>query len=190
MTNEIKYYESGTNVNCDCKEKSCGCGTQTCECENQGTHDSVNGQAQQWNSDINAEELQEIYHDAVLGKISVEILRPLSQDRTFKNLLTKQYDGYAKISRKMENYAQTCNVELKDPTSFAKGMMYCTTMMNTVKDKSNSKLAEIMIQGINMGIISLTKISNKLENEGKTNDLVNEMSDLLQEYLSQTKEFL
>ena len=90
----------------------------------------------------------------------------------------------------MENFAKSCNVDLKDPTSFSKGMMYCTTMMNTVKDKSNSKLAEIMIQGINMGIISLTKISNKLALEGKSNDLVNEMSDLLQSYLTQTKEFL
>lgn len=170
-------------TSCCCEERPvCGCEKEqgTCECREQAR----NGDG------INGEELQEIYHDAMLGKISVEILRPISKDRSFREMLTKQYIGYDNIAKKMEDYAETTGVELKDPTGFARGMMYCTTMMNTVKDKSNSKLAEIMIQGINMGIISLTKISNKLNNEGKSNEYVEEMSDLLQEYLVQTKAFL
>lgn len=178
MTDEIKSYD----VETDCTTKSdvnLGCGE--CECGKK---------AERCDSDINEEELQEIYRNAVLGKTSVEIIRPMSKDRGFRDLLTKQYSGYDNISKKMEDYAVSIGVELKDPTGFAKGMMYCTTMVNTVKDRTSSKLAEIMIQGINMGIISLTKISNRLEGEGKSNEFVDEMSDLLQEYLAQTKAYL
>ncbi len=190
MTDETKYYDSGVDVKEKTEQWSCGCGIP-CGCDSRTeSRYGVNHGETPFGSEISEEELQEIYHDAMLGKVSVEILRPLSQDRAYKDLLTKQYDGYDKISRKAEDCAVKCGIELKDPTGFSRGMMYCTTMMNTMKDKSSSKLAEIMIQGINMGIISLTKIGNKLRCEGKNNELVNEMSDLLEDYLEQNKQFL
>ncbi len=172
------------------KEKICACDCD-CQCEQQKEEVKAKKRSDcRCSCEIDEEELQEIYHNATLGKVSIEIVRPMSKDRTFRDMLSRQYDGYDSISKRMEEYAALRGVALKDPTGFARGMMYCTTMVNTMTDKSSSKLSEILIQGINMGIISLTKISNKLGNERKSNEFVDAMSDLLQEYLSETKAFL
>ena len=139
---------------------------------------------------INKEELQEIYKNAVLGMESVDILRPLSNDRGFRNLLLKQYRRYAAIAKEMELYAAEKGDNLNDPSLFAKGMMHFTTMINTLKDKSNSKLAEIMVQGINMGIISIMKIVNRLSDEGRSNQYADKMLAVMQENLNEMKLFL
>lgn len=139
---------------------------------------------------INKEELQEIYKNAVLGMESVDILRPLSSDRGFRNLLLKQYRRYASVAKEMEMYAAERGDDLNDPSMFAKGMMHFTTMINTLTDKSNSKLAEIMVQGINMGIISIMKIINRLSDEGKSNEYADKMLVVLQDNLNEMKLFL
>lgn len=140
--------------------------------------------------EINIAEMQEIYRCATVGKESVDIVRPMSADRGFRNLLLKQYKGYAAIAKEMELYAAEYSVELSNPSVFAKGMMYFTTIVNTIKDKSNGKLAEIMIQGINMGIISMTKVINRLSDEGRTNVYADRMLSLMQENLEEMKLFL
>ena len=68
--------------------------------------------------------------------------------------------------------------------------MHFTTAINTLKDKSNSKLAEIMVQGINMGIISIMKIINRLSDEGRSNQYADKMLAVLQENLNEMKLFL
>ncbi|MBR1748017.1 MAG: hypothetical protein IJ735_07425 [Clostridia bacterium] len=135
-------------------------------------------------------ELQEVYKNAILGMQSVEDLRPLSTDRGFRNLLLKQYGRYAAVAKDVEIYAADRGIELDDPSLFAKGMMKMTTMFNTIKDKSNSKLAEIMVQGINMGIISVTKVINRLSDEHRTNEYADRMLNLMQQNLNEMKLFL
>lgn len=139
---------------------------------------------------INKEELQEIYKNAILGMESVDILRPISNDRGFRNLLLKQYRRYASIAKEMELYAAEKGDNLNDPSLFAKGMMHVTTAINTLKDKSNSKLAEIMVQGINMGIISIMKIINRLSDEERSNKYADKMLAVMQENLNEMKLFL
>lgn len=137
-----------------------------------------------------AAELREIYRNAAVGKESIKILRKMSEDRGFRNLLLKQYDAYAEIAGEMEAYAAENGVELSSPSAFAKGMMYLTAKMNALGDKSSSKLAEIMIQGINMGIVSLTKIVNKLSDEGRSNKFAEDMLNLVRGNLEDMKLFL
>ena len=69
-------------------------------------------------------------------------------------------------------------------------MIYMTTAINTIKDKSDSKLSEIMMQGINMGIISLTKLNNKLSEENRSCHLADSLLSLLMKNLEEMKLFL
>lgn len=134
--------------------------------------------------------MQEIYKNAKLGMSSIEILRPFSDDRGFRNLLMRQYSEYNALAKEMEIYCTNHNIELKGNNMFNKIMMFITTSLNTLKDKSNSKLSEIMIQGINMGIISTTKVQNTLSDTNAHNQFADKMMLLLQQNLEDLKLFL
>ncbi len=135
-------------------------------------------------------DLQEVYHNAILGKYAVENLRPLSSDRGFRNLLLKQYKGYSAIVKEMETYADKFNIELRKVNALVRGRMYFGTLVSTIGNRSNSKLAEIMIQGLNMGIISITKILNKKSNEDPSTNFASVMLEVLQGNLEEMKLFL
>jgi hypothetical protein len=134
--------------------------------------------------------MQEVYKNAKLGMSSIEILRPFSDDKGFRNLLMRQYTEYNALAKEMEIYCTNHNIELKPNNVFNKIMMFITTAMNTMKDKSNSKLSEIMIQGINMGIISITKVQNTLSDTNAHNQFADKMMMILQQNLEDLKLFL
>ena len=80
--------------------------------------------------------------------------------------------------------------DLKELSPMAKGMMHLSATFNALTDKSSSKLASIMLQGINMGVISITKIVNKLHKEGERCPLAEDMLDLLERNAVEMRKFL
>ena len=188
--------KNASNVTgCGCRAQSRQTEERTCECEENGVFEGKEDLLNKYGrSDllekVTEEELQEIYRNACLGKESVEILRPLSEDRRFRNLLLHQYKEYAKITKEIEIFAGENGIDIKGSSFFARSMMYMTTNINTLSDRSNSKLSEIMIQGINMGIISTTKVVNKLHDDGRECPLASELLKLLDKNLAEMKVFL
>ncbi|HOO22592.1 MAG TPA: hypothetical protein PKY53_02800 [Clostridia bacterium] len=134
--------------------------------------------------------MQEIYRIAKVGMSSIEILRPFSEDRGFRNLLMRQYSEYNALAKEIEIYCATHNIEIKPNSVFSKAMMFISTAMNTLTDKSNSKLSEIMIQGINMGIISITRVQNSLSDMNAHNHFADRIMVLLTQNLEDLKLFL
>ena len=139
---------------------------------------------------IGEKEIQEIYHNACLYKDSVELIRPLSKNRRFRNLLLRQHKEYSELIKEVENQAKLRNVELKNTGVFATMMMHVTTFVNTLNDKSASKLSQIMLQGINMGVISVTKLVNRLEENDKNCSYARRLLDLLNKSSEEMKLFL
>ena len=135
-------------------------------------------------------DLQEVYKNAFTGKESVEILRSFSANKGFRNILIRQYKEYSSLAKEIELCANQLGVDLKKTSFFARSMMYITTAMNTIKDKSDSKLSEIYIQGINMGIIAMVRLTNKLSEENKTLPYAQSLLTLLQKDLEEMKLFL
>lgn len=164
--NENKNNQCGNaNCNCDVKEK--------CEekvlCE---------------------EEVREIYRNLMAGKDSVETLRPMSEDSAFREVLLRQDQAYSEFCSRVECYANDHDYKLKDLSVFAKSMMHMSASFNALTDKSSSKLASIMLQGINMGVISITKIVNKLHDDGCSCPLAEDMLEMLKHNAEEMKNFL
>ena len=77
-----------------------------------------------------------------------------------KENLSTQYSEYGKIADRVNTEFEKYG-EVPDESPFGTKMMsYIGTELNTIKDKSNSHIAEIMIQGGNMGIIECQKLLN------------------------------
>lgn len=163
---------------------------QTCSCTEKREQILKEAEASCGRSDISEADLQEVYKNACTGKESVEILKSFSSNKGFRNLLIRQYKEYSSIAKEIELYANQLGYSLEKTSVFAKGMMYMTTAINTIKDKSDSKLSEIMMQGINMGIISLTKLNNKLSEENRSCHLADSLLSLLMKNLEEMKLFL
>lgn len=136
------------------------------------------------------EEVREIYRNLMAGKDSVETLRPMSEDSAFREVLLRQDQAYSEFCSRVESYASDHDYKLKDLSVFAKGMMHMSASINALTDKSPSKLASIMLQGINMGVISITKIVNKLHDDGCGCPLAEDMLKMLKHNAEEMKRFL
>ena len=136
------------------------------------------------------EEVREIYRNLTAGKDSVETLRPMSADSAFREVLLRQDKDYSDLCARVEGYAAENGYDLKELSPMAKGMMHISASLNALTDKSSSKLASIMLQGIDMGVISITKIVNKLHKEGASCPLAEEMLDMLERNALEMRKFL
>ena len=163
--------EFKNNVNCGCCDE---CDAQNEQCE----------------KILCEEEVREIYRNLVAGKDSVETLRPMSEDSAFREVLLEEDKAYSEFCNRVECYAKRQGYQVKDLSLFAKGMMHMSATLNALTDKSASKLAEIMLQGINMGVISITRIVNKLHEEGCRASLAEDMLDMLKHNAEEMKTFL
>ena len=84
--------------------------------------------------------------------------------------------GYYKIiAEKIEKvYPKYNNDKPHETNIMNKAMTWYGIEMKTLTDHSNSKIAELLLQGTNMGIIEGRKILNKKEINDEVNKIVSE----------------
>lgn len=111
----------------------------------------------------NKDILDEVNKGAVMGMDAIRDILPKVQDKDFKKVLEGEYEKYEVISERINEIYDDYSIKDDEPreTSAANKMM--TKMMvdmKTIKDTSTSKLAELLMQGTNMGIIEGKKLLN------------------------------
>ncbi len=62
--------------------------------------------------------------------------------------------------------------------------------MKSLMDNSSSKIAELLLQGTNMGIIEGRKLLNHKEIDGKVHKLIQEYVDMKEDSVEKLKQFL
>ncbi|MFW5779877.1 MAG: hypothetical protein ACOCWI_00285 [Bacillota bacterium] len=140
---------------------------------------------------VELELLQETYKVATMGMQSVEVIKPMVKEKALKNLLFKQFNSYKSLAKEIELKAIHNGFDLKPANIINKAMMYGNMLINTINDRSASKLAEMMIQGINMGIISITKVTNNIDSELNIDmSLTNKLMGMLNNNLENLKVYL
>ena len=108
-----------------------------------------------------------------------------------KENLTFQYSEYGKIVDRVitefEKYG-----EIPDETPVMDKMMGWTGVnLNTIADKSNSHIAEMMIQGGDMGIIECQKLLNHNPNaDQEVKNILNDFTTMQKNNIEQMKKFL
>lgn len=120
---------------------------------------------------INA--LDEIHKGACMGMDALHFILEKVEDNKLKKILEKQYDDYRDIKKIIEEVYPQYDEDNPHKTSpMNKVMTWYGIEMKTFMDTSNSKIAELLLQGINMGIIEGKKILNKKEIDKKVHDIV------------------
>lgn len=108
--------------------------------------------------------LKEIHKGAKMGMDSISFVAEKVGDENFKDNLMYQYHLYCNIVDDVNNLYQDYG-EIPDDNSLKDTVMAWTGIqMNTITNKSNSHLADMLIQGTTMGIIEGRKLLNQHPN--------------------------
>jgi len=116
---------------------------------------------------INTELLNYIHQNAQMGKSTISRLAEMTDDIDFRKTLENQIVEYQDIYNQAEEKLKKENKEPKGLDPSRKIESYMMLKLSTLADKSTSHLAEMMIQGSNMGIIDITKNLKKYNEADK-----------------------
>lgn len=129
----------------------------------------------------NVDVLDEVNKGTTMGKDAIEYVSEKVGDPKFRDVLNIEYDKYSDIEKRIDNiYAKYANKEPHETSKMTKMMTWYGIQMNTMSDKSNSKISELLMQGTNMGIIE----GRRLLNQNQNGEIDDEVKQLLNDYVS------
>lgn len=135
--------------------------------------------------------LNQINQGIKMGMDSISNVSEKVQDSRLKDELLFQYDKYNEILNEVNDELTNYDDFPKDLNPMQKAMGWMGVEMNTLTDKSNSKIAELMIQGTNMGIIEGVKLLNHNPDTNQSiKNILNKFIDFQQNNVEQLKKYL
>ena len=121
--------------------------------------------------------LNEINKGIKMGMDSINHVSDKVEDNEFKDLLLHEYDRYNSILNRVNSELKNYDDLPKEIPPMQKVMGYMDIEVSTMTDRSNSKIAEMMLKGTNMGIIEGIKLKNR--NPDMDNTIKNILDDFI-----------
>jgi len=134
--------------------------------------------------------LDELNKGACMGMDAIDFIIDKVEDKEFQEILKEQYNKYEEISKKIHQLYPDCKKEPHETNAMNKVMTWYGIEMKTMTDHSNSKIAELLLQGTNMGIIEGRKLLNHKEIDKDVNSLIDEYVKMQEEAVEKLKKFL
>ncbi len=96
-----------------------------------------------------------------MGISSLDDVIPLVQSESLSQLLSRCKEQHEKLETEMEEALHRFSDEGKNPNPIAKGMSTMKTNLKMAMDKSDQTIADLMTDGCNMGVKSLSRYLNQ-----------------------------
>ncbi|MBQ1263671.1 MAG: hypothetical protein IIX89_05230 [Oscillospiraceae bacterium] len=126
-----------------------------------------------------------------MGVASIEDVIDDVKGEDFKKMLEKSIGHHQKLQDEIQILLSEYHDDGKNPNPIAKGMSYVKTNLKMAVDPSDSTIADLMTDGCNMGIKSLTKYLNEYEAaDKKSKDLAKKVIGLEESLAQDMKEYL
>ncbi len=126
-----------------------------------------------------------------MGVASIEDVIDDVKNEDFKKMLEKSHGHHQKLQDEIQVLLDKYHDDGKEPNPIAKGMSYVKTNLKLAVDPSDSTIADLMTDGCNMGIKSLTKYLNEYEAADETSKKLAKKVIGVEESLAQDmKEYL
>lgn len=143
------------------------------------------------NEEKNVNVLDELNKGCCMGMDAMEFIMEKVTEKDFKSLLEKQYADYKKIHDKInELYPEYSSKEPHETSKANKVMTWYSIQMKTITDSTTSKLAELLLQGTNMGIIEGRKLLNHKDTDKDVEKLIDEYVKMQEVCVEKLKKFL
>jgi hypothetical protein len=116
--------------------------------------------------------LGEIYKSTKMGADSIINLLPHIKNDALRSVVTLQLDGYEKYAARAAAALRERGREPREENLFTRVSARMGMAINTMIDSSTGHVAELMVEGSNMGITDMTKLLNEHEPRGTCPDAV------------------
>jgi len=135
--------------------------------------------------------LDELSKGASMGRDAIHFVLDKVEDDALKKELEREYQKYKEISERIGKlYPEYSDKEPHETNAMNKVMTWYGIEMKTMMDKSTSNIAELLMQGVNMGIIEGRKLLNHKNTDEEVNKIIQEYVDMQEEAVEQLKQFL
>ena len=135
--------------------------------------------------------LREIQKNANTGLLAIDAIMTNVKDRSMTKVLSRQSKMYSDFYEKATNQLSKDDERYYIQKDSKKIMMRAGIVMRTMMDHSNSHVAELMIQGTNMGLTDLCKSLNHNKNASKNiYDLAKDMMDMEEKCITTLRDYL
>jgi len=122
--------------------------------------------------------LDEVNKGATMGMDAIEIVMDKVKDNDFRHVLDVEFEKYKDISNRVnELYDNYTDKEPHETNAMNKMMTWYGVQIRTIADNTTSKLAELLMQGTNMGIIEGRRLLNA--NDDAEHDVKNILNDFV-----------
>ena len=135
--------------------------------------------------------LDELNKGACMGVDAIHFIMDKVQDEDLKEELKTQYNKYKEITDKIcELYPEYSEKEPHETSTMNKVMTWYGIEMKTMMDDTTSKLAELLMQGTNMGIIEGRRLLNNNECDPEVREILEEYVEMQEAAVENLKKFL
>ena len=142
-------------------------------------------------SEENINALDEIHKGAFMGMDALNLILEKVDDSKLKSILNEQLDDYKKIAKEIEDvYPKYDDDEPHKTSTMNKIMTWYGIEMKTFMDNSDSKIAELLLQGVNMGIIEGKRILNNKIIDKRVYDIIYKYVEIQEKHVEILKEYL
>lgn len=143
------------------------------------------------NMSENINALDEIHKGACMGCDAISFVLDKVENNEFKNELESEFNFYKSIETKIDKiYSKYDDGEPHETGIMNKAMTWSGIEMKTMNDHSNSKIAELLLQGVNMGIIEGRRILNKKKINNEVSKIVSEYVETQEKFMETLKNYL
>ncbi len=126
-----------------------------------------------------------------MGMDSISTVSEKVSEPNFKDNLSFQYTQYGDILDSVNEIYKKYGEIPKDDNPMTEVMAWTGIQMNTITDKSNSHIADMLIQGTTMGIIEGRKLLNQNPNvDQEVKQVLNTFVEMQENNVEKLKTFL
>ncbi len=136
---------------------------------------------------------REFYKNVTMGTDSYLHMLPHVGDSRIQTDMTAALCYYEKLTGKIKDILQDADLEPKEGSMMAKMSARAGIAMNTMMDKSDSHIAEMLIEGCTMSVTTATKLCNHYEDKPDCAELCRlcrEWSKFEEEHIERLKKYL
>lgn len=135
--------------------------------------------------------IKEINLNSKVGMEGIDYCMDKTESVPFKAVLKKQKKEYENIYDRTSNLLLSYGEKEQEVPPMQKAMSWIGVQMNTISDDSESKIAEILIQGNNMGVVKGTKLLHEdNELDSTVRSILSDFISLQQQNIDSLKSYL